>query len=118
MDFLNAIDLVKPDGFWSGIVFGLEGALKNYAWALILITVIIKLVMVPFDFINKYTSKKSARKQAEMKPELDKVNAKYANDKNMLNQKTMEVYKAHKFNVMGTCFGMLIYLVLNTVSGK
>ena len=54
MDFLNAIDLVKPEGFWSGIVFGLEGALKNYAWALILITVIIKLVMVPFDFINKY----------------------------------------------------------------
>ena len=71
--------------------------------------------MVPFDFVNRYTSKKSSRKQAEMKPELDKINAKYANDKNMLNQKTMEVYKSHNFNIMGTCFGMVIYLVFTMV---
>lgn len=115
MGFLNAIDLAKPNGFWSNIVFGLEGAVKNYALALILITVIIKLVMVPFDFLNKYTSKKSSRKQAEMKPELDKINTKYANDKNMLNQKTMEVYKSHNFNIMGTCIGMLVYLILTMV---
>lgn len=115
MGLLNAIELIEPNGFWSTIISGLEKAVKNYALALILITIIIKLVMVPFDFINRYTSKKSSRKQAEMKPELDKINAKYANDKNMLNQKTMEVYKSHNFNIMGTCFGMLIYLVLTMV---
>lgn len=115
MDLLNAITLVKPTGFWDSIIFGLENALKDYALALILITVIIKLVMVPFDFVNRYTSKKSSRKQMEMKPELDKINAKYANDKNMLNQKTMEVYKSHNFNVMGTCLGMVIYLVFTMV---
>ena len=115
MDLLNAITLVKPIGFWPSIIFGIEGAVKNYALALILVTVIIKLVMVPLDFVNRYTSKKSARKQAEIKPELDKINAKYANDKNLLNQKTMELYKAHNYNVTGTCFGMLAYLVLTMV---
>jgi len=115
MGLLNAIELAAPNGFWSTIVFGLENAVKNYALALILITIIIKLVMVPFDFLNRYTSKKSSRKQAEMKPELDKINAKYANDKNMLNQKTMEVYKSHNFNIMGTCLGMLVYLILTMV---
>lgn len=115
MGLLNAIELSSPKGFWSNIIFGLESAVKNYALALILITIIIKLVMVPFDFLNRYTSKKSSRKQAEMKPELDKINAKYANDKNMLNQKTMEVYKSHNFNIMGTCLGMLVYLVLTMV---
>lgn len=114
MDLL-AISLSKPTGFWQSIIFGMEGSLKNYALALIIVTILIKVIMVPFDFINKLSSKKSSRKQAEMKPELDKVNAKYANDKNMLNQKTMEVYKSHNFSVMGTCFGMLIYLVLTMV---
>lgn len=115
MDLLNAITLVKPIGFWPSIIFGLEGAVKNYAWALILVTVIIKLVLVPLDFINRYTSKKSARKQAEIKPELDKLNAKYAQDKATLNQKTMELYKSHHYNVTGTCVGMLAYLVITMV---
>lgn len=114
MDLL-AITLTKPTGLWASIIFGMEGSLKNYALALIIVTILIKLVMVPFDFVNKYSSKKSARKQAEMKPELDKINAKYANDKNMLNQKTMEVYKSHNYNVMGTCVGMLVYLVFTMV---
>lgn len=114
MDLLS-ITLTKPNGFWDAIIFGMENGIKNYAWALILVTILIKLVMVPLDFVNKYSSKKSSRKQAEMKPELDKVNKKYANDKNLLNQKTMEVYKAHNYNVMGTCLGMLVYLVFTMV---
>ena len=114
MDLL-AISLTKPVGFWEAIIFGMENGVKNYALALILVTIIIKLVMVPFDFVNKYTSKKSSRKQAEMKPELDKINAKYGNDKNMVNQKTMECYKSHNFNIMGTCLGMVIYLVITMV---
>ena len=115
MDLLNVIEIAKPTGMWSSIIFGLENAVSDYALALILITVIIKLVLVPFDFVNRYTSKKSSRKQLEMKPELDKINAKYANDKNMLNQKTMEVYKSHNFNIMGTCLGMVIYLIFTMV---
>ncbi|MBQ7351318.1 MAG: membrane protein insertase YidC [Clostridia bacterium] len=114
MDFLS-IALTKPNGFWDAIIFGMESSIGNYALALILVTVIIKFIMVPFDFINKYTSKKSSRKQMEMKPELDKVNAKYANDKNLQNQKTMEVYKAHNYNVMGTCLGMLLYMVFTMI---
>ena len=54
MDLL-AISLVKPNGFWEAIIFGMENGVKNYALALILVTVIIKLVMVPLDFINKYS---------------------------------------------------------------
>lgn len=114
MDLL-AIELAKPNGLWATIIFGMEGAVKNYALALVLVTIIIKLVLVPFDFINKYTSKKSSRKQAEMKPELDKLQAKYGADKETLNRKTTQLYKSHNYNVMGTCVGMLVYLVFTMV---
>ena len=115
MDLLSVITTTAPKGMWESIIFGIEGGVKNYAWALILITLIIKFVLLPFDFINKYSNKKNSRKQAEMQPELEKINKKYANDKNLLNQKTMEVYKAHNYNVMGTCFGMVIYLALTMI---
>ena len=115
MDLLSVITTSAPKGMWPTLIFGIESGVKNYAVALILITLAIKFVLLPFDFFNKYTSKKSARKQAEMQPELDKVNKKYANDKTLRDQKTMEVYKSHNYNVMGTCLGMLVYLVLTMV---
>ncbi len=113
MDLL--ISLVKPVGFWHTLIYGLEAGVKDYALALILITIIIKLVMVPLDFINRYTSKKSSRKQQEMKPELDKANAQFGHDKALLNQKTMEIYKTHKFSIGGTCLGMLGYMAFTMV---
>jgi len=115
MGLLNVIELSKPIGFWPTIIFGLESAVADYALALILITVIINLVKVPLDFVNRYSTKKSTRKQMEMKPEIDKINKKYAHDKNLLNQKTMEVYKAHNFNIMGTCVGMILYLAFTLI---
>lgn len=115
MDLLNVITTSAPKGLWPTLIFGIESGVKNYAVALILITLAIKFVLLPFDFFNKYTSKKSSRKQAEMQPELDKVNKKYANDKTLRDQKTMEVYKTHNYNVMGTCLGMVVYLVLTMV---
>lgn len=115
MDLLNALTVAQPTGFWHTIVLGLESAIGDYALALILITVIIKLIMVPFDFWNKYTTKKTSRRQAELQPEIDKINKKYAGDKAMINQKTGELYKSKNVNIMGSCFGMLIYFVLTMV---
>lgn len=115
MDFLNAITLTKPTGLWQTVLFWFEGLVNNYAVAIILLTVLVRLCFVPIDFMNKYSSKKSARLQNAMKPELDKINQKYAGQKDLLNQKTMEVYKRYKFNVTGMCFTMLIPMILQLV---
>ena len=74
MGLLNVIELSKPIGFWPTMIFGLESAVADYALALSLITVIINLIKVPLDFVNRYSTKKSTRKQMEMKPEIDKIN--------------------------------------------
>jgi YidC/Oxa1 family membrane protein insertase len=112
MDFLISVSLSRPDGFWAGIIFAMESVVGNYALALILITVAIRIVLMPFDFINKHSTKKMTRKQNEMRPELEKINKAYANNKDMLNQKTMELYKKHNFNVTGTCGVMLVYMIV------
>ena len=119
MDFLglcNLLGAVKaPNGLWASIINWLEGGIGNYAVVIILLTLMIKFVMLPFDFFNKHLTRKNARKQAIMKPELDKINKRYANNKQLLNQKTMELYKRENFNLYGTCIGMLVYMVLTMV---
>lgn len=116
MGVLNFLLEVKaPTGLWASIINWLEGGIGNYAVAIIVLTILIKLVILPFDLLNKSLSSRNARKQAEMKPELDKINKRYANNKQLLNQKTMELYKRENFNLYGTCFGMLAYLILTLV---
>ena len=115
MAFLNALSVVKPTGLWHTILFWLEGLVNNYAVAIILLTIGVRLLLVPFDFANKYSGKKNSRIQNKMKPELDKINQKYAGQKDLINQKTAEVYKRYKFNVGGMCFTMLIPMILSMV---
>ncbi len=115
MAFLNAISLSAPTGLWQTILFWLYDLVSNYAVAIILLTLGVRLLFVPFDFMNKYSGKKNARIQNKMKPELDKINQKYAGQKDLINQKTMEVYKRYNFNVSGMCFTMLIPMILQLV---
>lgn len=117
MDFLGNISLLlegikAPTGMWASIINWLEGGIGNYAVVLILLTLMIKLVLLPFDFLNKHISKKNMSQQAKIRPELEKLNKRYANNKQLLNQKTMELYKKNNVSMYGTCFGMLIYLAL------
>ena len=117
MDFLGNLGLFlggvsAPTGLWANLINWLEGGIGNYAVALILLTLMIKFVMLPFDFYNKYISKKNMRQQAKIRPELEKINKRYANNKQLLNQKTMELYKKNNISMYGTCLGMIVYMAL------
>ena len=54
MDFLtiNIANLLatQPQGMWEAFIFGLENVIKNYGLTIILITLIIKVILLPFDF--------------------------------------------------------------------
>ena len=119
MDFLTLgslmLDVAKPTGMWESIVFGLESLVKNYGLTIILVTLAIKLVLLPFDFYNRYINKRNSAKMAIIQPEIEKVQKKYGANRDVVNQKTMEVYKKHNYNVMGSCLGMLLNMVLTMV---
>ena len=83
------LEIAKPNGMWEKIIFGLEGFIKDYGWTIILLTVLIKLVMLPFDFFNRYVTKKNSAKMAIVQPEIEKINKRYAGNKDLINQKTM-----------------------------
>ena len=50
------------------------------------------------------------KEMKKLQPEIEKIKEKYANDKQMLNIKTMELYKEHKVNPLGGCLPLLLQL--------
>lgn len=76
----------------------------NYGVAVILFTVIVKLLLVPLG-INQ---QKTAVKTKQIKPELDKLQSKYKNDKEKLNEETMKLYQKYEINPMGGCLPLLV----------
>jgi YidC/Oxa1 family membrane protein insertase len=74
--------------------------------AIILLTLIIRLVFTPLSI----KSLKSQRELNKLQPKIRELQEKYKNDKQMLGQATMELYKEHKVNPFSGCLPLLIQL--------
>ena len=76
----------------------------SYGLAIILLTVIVKLVLWPL--IHK--GNKSMRKMTKIQPKLQELKEKYKDNPQLFNQKMMELYREEKVNPMGGCLPMLL----------
>ena len=80
--------------------------IRSFGLIIFLLTIMIKLVVLPFA----YKSLSSSAKMQVLKPELDKINAKYPKQEDAMKkqQATMELYKKAGVNMMGGCLPMLL----------
>lgn len=78
----------------------------NYGWAVVVFTLVVRLVLLPLDI----KSKKSMRAMTRVQPKMQALQKKYANDKDKLNQKLSELYRKEKVSPMAGCLPMLISL--------
>ncbi len=90
--------------FLAGILNAINSVVNNYGWSIVVFTLLVKLVLFPFD----YKSRKSMRRMTKLQPEIAKLQKKYANDKDKLNQKTSELYRKERINPLSGCVPMLI----------
>lgn len=111
-NFFCSAAIKEPTGVWEKIIMAFHNGIPNYAWAIIVFTIVVKLVIFPLDFVNRRISAKNAKVQALVQPEIEDIQKKYGNNKQMINQKTMEIYKKHNYNVTGSCVIMLVYMAL------
>lgn len=102
----------QPNGVWEKIIMAFHNGIHNYAWAIIVFTIVLKIILLPLDFLNKYVTAKNAKVQKTIQPELEKIQKQYGNNKQIINQKTMELYKKNNYSVTGSCVVMLINMAL------
>ncbi|MCQ2387515.1 MAG: YidC/Oxa1 family membrane protein insertase [Clostridia bacterium] len=97
----------------------LIGALVNatsVVIGVILFTLILKAITLPFDFISRSSMRKNSIKMEEMRPELERLQKQYANNKELYNQKMMALYKKNGYSVLGACLPTLITIVIFIVA--
>lgn len=80
----------------------------NYGLAIILFTVIIKLIMLPLSIKQQKTMKKSAKLQEKMKV----LQFKYKNDPEKLNREMMDLYKKENMSPFSGCFSSIVQFIL------
>ena len=78
----------------------------NYGVAIIILTILIKLIFWPLGNI----SYKSMKEMQKLQPKLTELKEKYKNDQAKIGQETMALYKAHKVNPLSGCLPMLIQI--------
>lgn len=78
----------------------------NYGVAIIILTIIIKLIFWPLSQ-KSYGSMEQMKK---LQPMVAKLREKYGDDKQRLNQETMALYKTYKVNPMGGCLPMVVQI--------
>jgi YidC/Oxa1 family membrane protein insertase len=90
--------------FW--LLKWLHGLVHNWGWAIVLLTIIIKSAFYPLNHA-------SARSMAKMKviaPKMKALQEQYANDKQQLQVKMMEMYRQEKINPLGGCLPILVQI--------
>lgn len=80
----------------------------NYGLAIILFTVIIKLIMLPLSIKQQKTMKKSAKLQEKMKV----LQFKYKNDPEKLNREMMNLYKQENMSPFSGCLSAIVQFIL------
>ncbi|WP_339183203.1 membrane protein insertase YidC [Oceanobacillus sp. FSL W7-1293] len=88
----------------------------SYGIAIVLITIIIRFVLMPFFIRQSKNSKDSQKKMAVMKPEMDEIQKKYKGKSSTEDQLSMqrelsEVYKKHDFNPVKMAVGCLPLII-------
>lgn len=81
---------------------------SNYGLAIILFTIVIKLIFLPFSIKQQRTMKKSAKIQEKMKV----IQFKYKNNPEKMNQEMMNLYKNEKMSPFSGCFTAIIQFLL------
>jgi len=137
MDILSSIHAIGADGkatgqslepliqfgSWLGIIakplylalrFTVEHGVDNWGWAIIILTVIFNVLLLP----TRVFMMKSSLKMMRIQPKVEAIKQRYGNLKATdprraeMNTETMELYKAEGVNMYGSCLPMLFQMPL------
>jgi len=82
------------------------GFVHNYGWAIIILTILIKLIMLPFT----WRGEQSMKKRAEFQKKLDYLESKFKHDKEALGQARAELIRKHGMPGIGGCVPLLMQI--------
>lgn len=113
---LHALELLPAKGaasLWSALVDLLRDTVNlfyrwtgNYGVSIIVLTISVRLLLLPLTL----SQVRSLRKMQELQPELQRIQKKYKDDPQKLNEETLKLWREHKVSPLSGCLPVLIQL--------
>ena len=98
---------------WIGqLIRGLITGVGSVGVGIILFSLILKFIVMPFDIFQRISMRKQNLKMRENKEKMEKLQKQYANNKEMYNKKVQEMYKANGMSVFSSCLPMILSMVI------
>jgi YidC/Oxa1 family membrane protein insertase len=98
------LTIISKPLFW--LLEHLYALVGNWGWAIVLLTVIVKLAFFPLSA----ASYKSMAKMRKLTPRLTQLREQFGDDKMKLNQAMMDLYKTEKINPLGGCLPVIVQI--------
>ena len=86
----------------------LYGLVSNYGLAIIIFSILLRVILIPITIKQQKSMKKSAKLQEKMA----EIQKKYKNNPEKLNQETIELYKSEKMSPFSGCLTSILQLVI------
>ncbi len=103
LDF-GMFDFLAKPCVW--IMNKLYSVIPNYGIAIIILTVLIKIILWPLGS----KSYKSMSEMKKIQPLMKEIREKYKDDKKKMNEEVMSLYRTYKINPLGGCLPMVVQL--------
>lgn len=87
-------------------------SLPNMGLGIIIFTLVLKLITLPLDIYSRVSMKKNNLKMERMRPQLEKLQRQYANNKDLYNQKMAALYKKEGYSALSSCLPTLVTLIV------
>ena len=108
----SVIDL----GWLSNIIKSIIEGVGVVGVGIILFSLILKAIVLPFDIYQRVAMSKQNAKMKENKDKMEKLQKQYANDKAAYNQKLMEMYKENGISMFSSCLPAILSIVIFIVA--
>ncbi len=83
---------------------------------IILFSIILRVIVLPFDVFQRISMRKQNLKMKENQARMEKLQKQYANNKDLYNQKVMELYKESGISLFSSCLPMILSLIIFIVA--
>jgi YidC/Oxa1 family membrane protein insertase len=89
--------------FWHDLIGDFEG---SWGWSIILLTFTVRILILPLTFKGV----KSMQRLQTLQPEIKRIQERYKDDKQRMNQEVMAFYQREKVNPLGSCMPLLLQI--------
>jgi YidC/Oxa1 family membrane protein insertase len=89
--------------FWHDLIGDFEG---SWGWSIILLTFTVRIIILPLTFKGV----KSMQRLQTLQPEIKRIQERYKDDKQRMNQEIMAFYQREKVNPLGSCLPLVLQI--------